>query len=125
MNYDFYNYVNKDWLINNPIPNDKSRWSQFDILNESNYIKLKNILDNKLLNNDKLKIIYKQLNSEYNNINIINKYFLQIDKFDNILELFKFTIELSLLFNIDNIYNFNIYSNFNFSFNIIVINTCS
>jgi predicted metalloendopeptidase len=124
MNYDFYNYINKDWIINNPIPNDKSKWSQFDILNESNYIKLKNIFDNKLSNNNKLKIIYKQLNSKYNNINIINKYFLQIDSFDNILDLFKFTIELSLLFNIDNIYHFDIYSNFyNSSVNILFIDT--
>ena len=124
MNYNFYDYVNKDWLINNPIPNDKSKWSQFDILNETNYNRLKNILDNKLLDNDKLKIIYKQLNSEYNNINIINTYFLEIDKFDNILDLFKFTIDLSLLLNIDNIYQFYIYPNFyNSSVNILFIDT--
>jgi len=124
MNYNFYDYVNRNWLINNPIPNDKSKWSQFDILTETNYCRLKYILENKLSDNDKLKIIYKQLNSDYNNINIINTYFSEIDRFDNVLDLFKFTIELSLLLNIDNIYKFDIYPNFyNSSVNILFIDT--
>lgn len=122
MNYDFYNYVNKDWLINNPIPNDKAKWSQFDVLTKSNYNKLKYILDT--TDSTNLKIIYNQLNSSYNNINIINKYFLQIDNVTSILDLFKLSIDLSLLFNIDNIFNFNIYPNFNNSTtNILFIDT--
>ena len=124
MNYDFYNYANKEWLINNPIPSDKSRWSQFDILNDNNYTKLKNILDNKLLDEDKLKIIYNQLNSKYDNINIINQYFLEIDRINNIMDLFVVTINLSLLFNINNIFQFNIYSSFyDSSTNILFIDT--
>ena len=31
---DFYNYVNGNWIKNNKIPDDYSKWSSFEILRE-------------------------------------------------------------------------------------------
>lgn len=38
---DFFRYVNGNWMKNNPIPDDESRWSAFNVLNEDNQAKLK------------------------------------------------------------------------------------
>ena len=40
INNDFYNYINSFWISNNPIPDDKSRWSHFDILEKKKDDKL-------------------------------------------------------------------------------------
>jgi putative endopeptidase len=42
---DFYRYVNGTWMKNNPVPDDQSRWSAFNVLNEENQEKIKTILD--------------------------------------------------------------------------------
>ena len=41
---DFYQYAIGGWLKNNPIPNTESRWSSFNVVNDSNNAKLKKIL---------------------------------------------------------------------------------
>ncbi|MGE5457889.1 MAG: M13 family metallopeptidase [Methanococcaceae archaeon] len=42
---DFYEYANGSWLKNNPIPDEYTRWGSFEILAESNYKILKEILE--------------------------------------------------------------------------------
>jgi len=42
---DFYRYVNGNWMKNNPIPADKSRFGAFDQLAELNNLQLKEIVD--------------------------------------------------------------------------------
>ncbi|MGE5398865.1 MAG: M13 family metallopeptidase [Ignavibacteriales bacterium] len=42
---DFYQYANGNWLRNNPIPDEYSRWGSFSVLAETNYKVLKNILE--------------------------------------------------------------------------------
>lgn len=104
INNDFYNYINSFWISNNPIPDDKSRWSHFDILEKKTDEKLMNNLNE--LNNGNLKILWnKGINlpdTFINNsdINIIKKI---ISKIDNI----KTTHDLGILY-IDLIEQFNI-----------------
>jgi len=43
---DFYQFVDGNWLKNNPIPASESRWGSFNELNEKNTAKLKVILEN-------------------------------------------------------------------------------
>ena len=42
---DFYQFVNGNWMKNNPIPESESRWGSFNELNEKNLAKLRAILD--------------------------------------------------------------------------------
>lgn len=42
---DFYQFVNGNWIKNNPIPAEESRWTSFNELNEKNTAKLKTILE--------------------------------------------------------------------------------
>ncbi len=42
---DFYHYAVGNWLKNNPIPDDYTRWGSFEVLAEENYQILKKILE--------------------------------------------------------------------------------
>jgi putative endopeptidase len=42
---DFYQFVNGNWLKNNPVPESESRWGSFNELYEKNTVKLKAILE--------------------------------------------------------------------------------
>lgn len=104
INNDFYNYINSFWISNNPIPDDKSRWSHFDILEKTTDGKLMQYLNE--LNNGNLKILWnKGINLpdifiNNNDIDIIKK---TISKIDNV----KTTYDLGILY-IDLIEQFNI-----------------
>ena len=41
----FYQYSIGGWLKDNPIPSTESRWSSFNVVNDSNNYKLRTILD--------------------------------------------------------------------------------
>jgi len=41
----FYQYAVGGWLKNNPIPSTESRWSSFNVVNDSNNLKLRHILN--------------------------------------------------------------------------------
>lgn len=132
LNYDFYNFINKDWLLNNPIPPDKSRWSQFDKLNEVNNKKIKTIIEN-LSSNNNLKILYNQYNNleisesnvnNENNLKIIKKYLKIIDNINNIDDLWLYILDLTLKLNINIPLLFYSHPNFNNSnCNILFIST--
>lgn len=124
INNDFYTYINKDWLKNNPIPNDKSKWSQFDIINEKNYFKLRNILENKIEPTNKLSILYAQSLENYNNINICKQFLDDIEKINNIELLFEKFIDYTIMFDINGPLIFSVSNDFNNSNkNILHINT--
>src|SRR6476660_7240583 len=42
---DFYNYVNGNWIKQNPIPPEYSRWGAFPKLRDDNLLALREILD--------------------------------------------------------------------------------
>ena len=58
INNDFYNYINSFWISNNPIPDDKSRWSHFDILEKTTDEKLIKYLSE--LNNGNLQNLWNK-----------------------------------------------------------------
>lgn len=117
MNYkdDFYTYINSEWLNNNKIPDDLSKWSVFNELEEINNNKLKKILESENIN-ENLKIIYNQYNDinlkfHPNNLNIINNIINIINKINNYNELFDIMFKLSLLLDISLPININISPN--------------
>ena len=120
INNDFYTYINKNWLKNNPIPNDKSIWSQFDIVKEKNYLKLRTILENKIEPTNKLSILYKQSLNNYNNLIICKKFLDDIEKINNIELLFEKFIDYIFIFDINCPINFYVFSDFNNSNNNIL-----
>uniref|UniRef100_A0A6C0DC81 Peptidase M13 C-terminal domain-containing protein n=1 Tax=viral metagenome TaxID=1070528 RepID=A0A6C0DC81_9ZZZZ len=110
---DFYNYVNKDWLMNNPIPNDKSKISQFDILTEKNLDKIKKLITNHIDESNNIKILYNQSLSDYNYLNEINKYFDEINNIKSIDELIKKFIDYHIIFNLNSLLILYVHSDLN------------
>ncbi len=43
---DFYEYVDGAWIKNHPVPADKSRYGEFEILTDRNYDSIKIIIEN-------------------------------------------------------------------------------
>ena len=78
---DFYTSINGEWMKNNPIPEDETRWSQFNILHEKNLKRLLGLvkLDPKMklffnqgMNHDNISLILNKL-EEINGIKSINE----------------------------------------------------
>ena len=64
---DFYTHINAEWLENNKIPSEYTKWSNFHILNKVNEERLKEILNCDPTNDEenKLNILWKKgLNTE-------------------------------------------------------------
>ena len=126
INDNFYNYVNLDWINNNKIPYDKSRWSHFNILEEKTNSKLIKYLDN--VKNNNLKILWNKGNKLNNikpkNQNIINQILNQIDNIKSTHDLGKLYIDLIEHFNINGPILFSIEPELNnSSVNVLCINT--
>jgi len=111
INNDFYNYINSFWISNNPIPDHKSRWSHFDILEKE--------IDNQLIQylndrtNTNLNILWNKGNQLNNNIKnedliIINKILQKIDNIKNTYDLGILYINLIEQFNIKGPLLFNV-----------------
>ena len=58
----FYTYVNSEWLENNKIPSEYTKWSNFHILDKINQERLKEILESDPTNDEenKLNILWKK-----------------------------------------------------------------
>ena len=122
---DFFTFVNYNWLKNNKIPDEYSRWNVFNELKEDIDSKLKKILESNNIN-DNLKIIFNQYKNKFNNNNllIINNIINIINKSNNHLSLFEEIFKLSLLLNISLPINVSIYSDYkNSNYMIPHINT--
>lgn len=117
INNDFYNYINSFWISNNPIPDDKSRWSHFDILEKKTDEKLMQYLNE--LNNGNLQILWNKginlpdtviqnTNKQNSDLNIINKILKNIDNVKTTYDLGILYIDLIEQFNIKGPLSFNI-----------------
>ncbi len=62
---DFFTYTSGNWLKNNPVPPDKSSWNSFSELSESNYLKLKEILESCMKNGSGGNKVEKMLGDFY------------------------------------------------------------
>ena len=63
--YDFYNFVNENWINSNEIPDDRQRWDTFQELEKNTFEKIKKILEepqNSDSNFYKTQILYSQFN---------------------------------------------------------------
>ncbi len=49
---DFYRFANGGWLDANPVPNDQTVWTEFDVLTEQNNNRIKNIIEELSKNNN-------------------------------------------------------------------------
>ena len=106
--HDFYNYVNGEWIKENPIPNDHTRWSVFNEIDEDNKNKVKDLLNNlknrSNLSNEfeSLKVLYNQGNN-IDDINskpaksYIDKYLKQMNDTQNKEELLEVIFQLHYL----------------------------
>ena len=119
---DFYLYVNSNWIKDNPIPDDFQRWSIFEILNENNLEKTKNLFDNKYVQEDtefdKAKTLYYQgMNMEQRNKETprkqVEQYLKQIDESTSKLDLMKLIILLFIKYDFSSPINFGVYMDFN------------
>lgn len=88
----FYEYASGNWLKNNPIPDEYSRWGSFEILTEENYKILKQILEEASKSNSPIGSIQQKIGDFYFagmdtasiealGINAISKY---LEKIQNI-----------------------------------------
>jgi putative endopeptidase len=85
---DFFNYVNDNWLRNNPIPSDQNTWGQFSIINENNRNRVREILES--ISDD---IVFKQAQMLYKGfMNKSGQIYLDklLDKIMNIKNLSEF-----------------------------------
>ena len=106
---DYYHFINKKWLNNTQIPDDQIRWSEFNILQESNNNKIIELILNS--ENRNIKKLYnsaiKYFNNEYiPDNNIIYEILNNIDKIDNLKKFFIYLFKLnffdcSFLYDID------------------------
>ena len=117
----FYLYVNQEWLNNNKIPDDQKRWSNFNILDENNKEKVKELVSNsyKSDNNDfkKVGILYHQginIDERNKNNNLdINYYLDKINNIKNKDEMKKLLYEEFIFRQIKSPLNFFVYSDYN------------
>lgn len=62
---DFYQFAAGGWLKNNPVPSTESRWSSFNVLNDSNETKQKSILEEFAAKEDAPKGSMEQLLGDF------------------------------------------------------------
>ena len=125
---DFFNFVNKEWIKRNPIPDDYRRWSAFNILAEDNKKKVKELLLSDYNESDqfnKVRVLYlKGMDTETRNLKnpseIGKSYFDEINSSQTTKELFEKSINLFLLNGFSGPFNFSVYADMeNSDFNIM------
>jgi putative endopeptidase len=72
--FDYFNYVNSEFISHNPIPPDQSRWGTFDILRKSNDKICMDILQS--IQHDNLETIYSDILNQSDRIHLKNMYHL-------------------------------------------------
>lgn len=61
---DFYEYACGGWSVANPIPDDKSRWSTFNLLSDNNLRVIRNVLEDKSTPSNKATVLYQSCMNE-------------------------------------------------------------
>jgi len=101
---DFYRFANGNWLKNNPIPDEYSRYGAFEVLQEDNYRQLKTIFDeasdDKTASagsvNQKIRDFYNSgmdtVKIDENGINPLKPELVRIDAFSDVTDVQKMLI---------------------------------
>ena len=121
----YYKFKNQEWLKNNPIPDDKNRWGQFNILAESNKKRVKKLIEDSLNSKDdqfkKIGVLYNQGIDE--NSRNTDEYKLFLEKINNIKdkkELISYMYESASLYQFISPLDLSSYSDFSDSKNNIL-----
>lgn len=114
---DFYSYVNSNWMNENSIPNDFSRWGSFTILSEETQNKVKKIVETEYDKNSefqRLNILYNQGNDSEKRKDIQNIYMYlnEIKSCNSISELLNLIVKYQLTCNIKSPFRFSSYNDF-------------
>lgn len=122
---DYYKFKNQEWLKNNPIPDDKNRWGQFNILAENNKKRVKKLVEESLNSTDqqfkKIGVLYNQGIDENSRNTDEYKTFLQnIDSIKNKNELISYMYETASLYQFISPLDLSSYSDFSDSKNNIL-----
>jgi putative endopeptidase len=122
---DYYKFKNQEWLKNNPIPDDKNRWGQFNILAENNKERVKKLVENSLNSKDdqfkKIGVLYNQGIDE--NSRNTDEYKIFLEKIDNIKDkkdLMSYIYESASLYQFLSPLDLSSYSDFSDSKNNIL-----
>lgn len=117
-NDNFFLYVNNKWIKNNPIPDDMSRWGMFNILDESNKKKIKDILTDEKLNSN-IKILHQGY-SKKTGLSFFQKLLEHVYNINNI-DQYKQVLNLLSSYQLVNApIDFYVYANLNDSENNIL-----
>lgn len=113
---DFFGYVNQNWINNNPIPEDHTRWGSFIVLDEINKKRIKEIMEQKFSENSeyfKFSTLYEQGLKENERKDTEIYYYLdQINSSNSITELLNLVVDYETSWNIGSPFHFSIYSDF-------------
>ena len=122
---DYYKFKNQEWLKNNPIPDDKNRWGQFNILAENNKKRVKKLVENSLKSDDdqfkKIGILYNQgLDEKSRNTDEYKTFLKKIDNIKDKNDLMGFMYESAILYQFISPLDLSSYSDFSDSKNNIL-----
>ena len=122
---DFYNYINSNWINENPIPDDLQRWSSFNELDELTKGRMKELLgciDDTEGKYNKLKRLYDAGNRNFESDNKSNlmKYINDIKSCSTMDELMELVFELFIKKGLSSPILYCAYNDFNDSENVIL-----
>ena len=122
---DFYNYINSNWINENPIPDDLQRWSSFNELDELTKGRMKELLgciDDTEGKYNKLKRLYDAGNSNFESDNKSNlmKYINDIKSCSSMDELMDLVFKLFIKKGLSSPILYCAYNDFNDSENVIL-----
>jgi len=114
----FYNFVNNKWLDEIQIPNEFDKWGTFNILSEENGEKIKKIIDYPYDNISpyyKVNLLYRQGMDidKRNDISEIYDYIKEIQSKKNIRELLELVVDYQLSCNIISPFYLSVFNDHN------------
>lgn len=121
----FYYWVNKHWIDNNPIPNEFSRWGSFVVLSETNNERIKQIVESQYSKDsvyNKFHLLYKQgMNEERRkDISEVITFINEIRSKNNIEELMRLIVDYQMSWGIGSPVSLSVFSDFeNANMNIL------